>query len=194
MILILGIWLIKPVPQGVSLPAYPIAGDTVQPLLQKGDIILRMGKSTVSRLIVSALQGDLEISHCALYLPEEEAVIHSVSQSLSDFDGVQKENYSQFSLNSRPGTTIIVRPLLSMEEREEFVQKVLTAYENKIPFDNYFQMNNGETYYCSELFYHSLPERFQKGSFIFQEPQGVIKFESFLNPEYFETIVDFRPQ
>ncbi len=67
-------------------------------LLQNGDIILRHGYGMASDIIVKTLNEKYDISHCAIICKDSNQinVIHSVSQSLSDFNGVQTQTLSRF--------------------------------------------------------------------------------------------------
>ena len=71
-------------------------------LIQDGDIILRHGNGLVSDLIVKSLHEEFDISHCAIITKKNNdfVVIHSVSQSLSDYDGVQSQSLKSFVKSS----------------------------------------------------------------------------------------------
>jgi hypothetical protein len=174
------------------------AGDPLSPedvaLLQPGDFILRRGDSLVSRLIVSVLGGEDGFSHSGILRRDgrgEWMVIHSVSRALADHDGVQEEPLRLFVRNSVPGSTAVVRLRASVEIREAVVKVAGDLLARGAPFDVGFQLDNGAVY-CSELLWLALPEDIRYGTTVFHGPGKVIRFESFLDPHYFDLVVDRR--
>ncbi len=87
--------------------------------LKEGDIILRHGFGFVSNTIVKALGEDLPVSHVGMIVKNEKgefAVIHSVSQTLSDHNGVQIQDLQNFVRDSQDSSIVIVRYKNSINE------------------------------------------------------------------------------
>jgi len=162
-------------------------------LIRPGDIILRHGKSFLSDVIVNLMDEDIMVSHCAFVveIDNKPAIIHSVSKSLSGFDGIQAESLSHFLTNSKANSNIVVRFRGTAKEQTEAISKAFDLLQKKLPFDNQYKLTNGENLYCSELLYSILPDRFSKEAVIFKIDE-LIAFESFIQPEYFDIIIDHR--
>ena len=72
-------------------------------LLKDGDIILRHGYGFVSDMIVETLNDSTGISHCAILTKYKNhwIIVHSVSSTLSDVDGVQWQDLNTFINQSK---------------------------------------------------------------------------------------------
>jgi len=163
-----------------------------QALLRPGDIILRRGDSFASSLIVQALGGCTGFSHCGIIDGTSETglrVSHSVSRSLSDQDGLQQESLTSFTASSIPGTTTVMR---LKGGGAALASGVLPLLAQGAPFDNGFTLDPSDGLYCSELIYHLLPEPIRMQTMVYQNPGSIIRFESFLDPRYFDVIIDHR--
>jgi hypothetical protein len=161
--------------------------------IKPGDIILRKGKSFASDFITMMMNEDLKVSHCGLIVEQDNelAVIHSVSVSLSDNDGIQIQKLAQFINYSQPNSHIIVRYNGNDQKINKIINKAWTLLEQKLPFDNDFELNNGRNLYCSELFWEILPENF-KTEAVSYKLERIIAFESFLHPDVFTVIINHR--
>ena len=80
-------------------------------LLHDGDIILRHGYGFVSDMIVKTLNDSTGLSHCAIITQYKGhwIVIHSVSSTLSDVDGVQWQDLNTFISQSKKKSIVVVR-------------------------------------------------------------------------------------
>ncbi|HRD53771.1 MAG TPA: YiiX/YebB-like N1pC/P60 family cysteine hydrolase [Flavobacteriales bacterium] len=80
-------------------------------MLQPGDIILRRGHGLVSDLISSVLSEEYDVSHCGIVAEHDSAlwVIHSVSSSVSEADGMQAHRLQAFVQQSKPSSVIVSR-------------------------------------------------------------------------------------
>lgn len=162
-------------------------------MLNPGDIILRKGKSFASEIISNFLKSPLNVSHCGLIVEynDELSVIHSVSRSLSGFDGIQIEALSDFLLNSQPQSNIVVRYNGGRTQIDSFIEEAFSLLALKLPFDNSFELDNGANLYCTELFWEILPDNFRTDAASFKLNK-IIAFESFLHPDIFSVIIDHR--
>ncbi|HBO40901.1 MAG TPA: hypothetical protein DD477_06755 [Spirochaetaceae bacterium] len=172
----------------------PLSADELA-RLAPGDFILRRGNSLVSRLIVYSLGEPTGYSHCGILWPDPASgtwqVIHSVSEALSGTDGLRREPLADFWRKSLPDSTTVVRYRADQATVAAMLETANRLLAAPPAFDNGFQLG-GDSLYCSELLWLVLPAT-ERGSFIrLQAPIGVIRFESFLDPAWFETILDHR--
>jgi len=168
-------------------------------LLQDGDILLRHGYGFVSDMIVKTLKEDFSISHCAILVKDDSAfnVIHSVSQSLSEFDGVQIQDLRRFVNDSKKNSLIVLRYKNSNgEDRESISQRARYYLERQVPFDNSFDINDTTRYFCTELIWKIFLDAFNID--IFEKKYGLggtefLKFDIFFDPDLFEIILSHHP-
>lgn len=176
-------------------PGDPLPPDVLT-RIQSGDIIMRRGTSFVSSMIVEILGDPPGFSHCGILVPAENEgwqVIHSVSRSLSDLDGVQIEALESFVRNSIPGSTTLVRLRSSFAPTDQsLADRARTILAQGYGFDNLFRLGVENGVYCSELLWLILPSQVLAESLKFQEPGHIIRFESFLDDRFYEVIYDAR--
>ncbi|MDP4267046.1 MAG: YiiX/YebB-like N1pC/P60 family cysteine hydrolase [Bacteroidota bacterium] len=124
--------------------------------LHNGDIILRKGYGLVSNLIVKELNEKYKISHCGIIEIKNGKinVIHSVSHSLSDFDGVQKNTIADFLKGSTWGSVIVVRARQTDTLTEKHIISKANYYlSKKVRFDSSFNFNDSSEFFCQEFIY-----------------------------------------
>lgn len=167
--------------------------------LQDGDIILRHGYGLVSDGIVETLNSDINISHCAILTKDTNnqfIVIHSVSQSLSDFDGVQSQDLKSFIKDSKVNSVIVVRYRFKPEEDPSLIGKKAKYYlAKRVPFDMDFDLKDSTKIYCAELLWKIFKDNFNYDCFDTDKP-GLhdknyhLTFYPFLDPKHFKTIIN----
>lgn len=123
--------------------------------LQRGDIVLRRGYGMVSDLIVARLKDSVDLSHCGILSIDSTGsykVIHSLSKSVSKFDGMQVCSLQEFVQDARPESLRAVR---HKEIEGRLIEAQALAYlKQGIPFDHAFNINDSSAFYCSELPIH----------------------------------------
>lgn len=172
-------------------------------LLKNGDIILRKGFGMMSSMIAAGLNENYKVSHCGVLCKDTSCqsgwrVIHTVSASLSNFDGMQSVDLDTFLRNSAPGSVIVSRFRMKAWEglpsdsitifRNRIAHKAGIYLERKIPFDHGFEIDDSTGFYCSELIWHILQSEFNVN--IFQKA-SVERYEH-LNFSYFWDTKNFR--
>lgn len=163
-------------------------------MLQDGDIILRHGYGFVSDLITETLSENVNVSHCAIFVKSDTSmdVIHSVSQSLSDYDGVQMQNLKKFINDSKKNSVVVVRYKFKDGDDKTLIGKRARYYlEQKIPFDNNFDYTDSTEFFCSELLWKVFKDAYNID--IYEDKYGksnneFMKFDIFFNPKYFEIV------
>lgn len=172
-------------------------------LLKPGDIIMRHGYGFVSNTIVNTLKEDYSISHAGIIVKDKNGglrVVHSVSQTISDFDGVQDVDLNTFVRDSRPNSIMVVRFLPSggkPESIEGVSQRANFYLDQKIPFDYSFSLEDDSRFYCSEFIVRVLADNFGDslfGQFFPPDMSGIdkLKFGIFLDPGLFEIVINHQ--
>lgn len=125
-------------------------------MLEDGDIILRRGEGFVSSVISNLNEADYQISHCAILVQKDSAnwfIVHTVSSELSNVDGVQSEKLDRFTAESVDSTIVVLRYKADKEIRNQIAYRARYYLDQKIPFDNAFNLADTTEFYCTELIY-----------------------------------------
>jgi len=162
--------------------------------LRPGDILIRQGHGLVSKLIEEQLSEDISISHSALVVQGVQGlgVIHSISSTLSGIDGLQYQDLDQFFTYSQPGSTILIRPRLTENQKNRYLDYAQELLEKKVGFDHSFDLHNPLVLYCSEFLTHILDHvGFWDGeNSILVNEKGWILFETFYKNPGFQVLLD----
>lgn len=183
--------------QEQSFNRYRLSKNEIE-LLQDGDIILRHGFGVVSKMIGETMHEKYNISHCAIVsrpTHDSISIIHSVSSSLSDFDGVQVCSLDKFMQESMPNSVIVVRYKPKQKNEMSLISKRAAYYlEQKVPFDDDFDINEHSKIYCSELPYLVFKEEFKVDIFDAAHPEKSRhkKFEAFWDTAMFSIIINHQ--
>jgi len=166
-------------------------------LLQNGDIILRHGYGMASDIIVKTLNEKYDISHCAIICKDSNQinVIHSVSQSLSDFNGVQTQTLSRFINDSKKNSVIVVRYKNPQHTDNTLIAERATYYlSKKIPFDNDFDIDDSTNIYCNELIWRTIKDSYYvdifKNQLKDEDKKSHYKFYALWDTTNFEIIIN----
>ena len=132
--------------------------------IREGDIILRYGKGYASHLIVELLDEERPISHCSIIAKDEEKgghqVIHSVSSSISDADGMQVDGLNDFVAQSVDSSVMLLRYKSREDEvpSTEMAERAEAYLRADLPFDTSFDLQDANAIYCSELIERSFED------------------------------------
>lgn len=157
-------------------------------LIQEGDILLRQGTGPFSRYIVRGLKEEHPFSHSAIVcrIKGKLTVVQSISADLSGIDGLQTQSIPDFFADVADSNIAIIRPIMDSVQRKTFTAEALKFLAAKLPFDHHYNIEDESSVYCSELIYHCYRRATAKNPFAFNN--GVMKFDSFFQPEYFTTV------
>jgi len=167
-------------------------------LLEEGDIILRRGEGFISGAIARILSHEpFNLSHCAMLTrgKKDWLVVHAVSSSLSDFDGVQREPLDRFSATSVDSSIVVIRYKGSPEIRKKMGLRAREYCNAKIPFDHAFDLEDSSSFYCTELLHRIFIDVLNEDLFMYRFGEGhpgYIHFDGLLNPTYFELILNHQ--
>ncbi len=165
-------------------------------MLKDGDFILRHGYGLVSDGIANTMNEEFHVSHCAILVQSDTAkngfrVIHSVSQSLSPYDGVQEQWFPRFIRDSQRNSIMVVRFKLVNDSTRHIISDAALSYlQRQVPFDHAFDISDTNKLYCSELPWIIIKNEFGIDIFKdkYNEEKDHMKFSNFWNPEYFEVV------
>ncbi len=165
-------------------------------MLKDGDLILRHGYGLVSDGIANTMNEEFHVSHCAILVQSDTAihgfrVIHSVSQSLSPWDGVQEQHFPRFIKDSQRNSIMVVRFKHVNDSTRHIISDAALSYlDRRVPFDHAFDISDTNKLYCSELPWLIIKNEFGIDIFKdqYNEEKDHMKFSNFWNPEHFEVV------
>lgn len=124
-------------------------------VLQEGDIIFRHGFGLISDAIVNLTKEIYSVSHCGILCKDTNnqwIVIHTVSNTLADIDGMQSDDLTTFVKNSKRNSIVIVRYKATCDSTNTLFTKQAFYYlHQQIPFDDKFDMKDTAEFFCTEL-------------------------------------------
>lgn len=156
--------------------------------LKDGDVILRRGNSIFSELIARNFPASEGMSHCGFIfkIDGQYQVIHTISKSLSDIDGIRINTLEKFVREAKQNRICIIRYHKKLNS-DSMKERCLALLKQKIPFDNDFDLNDSSKLYCSELLRYVYQEQGEPDFFEMRKIVGVsvIDFSTFFNTELF---------
>ena len=162
-------------------------------MLCNGDIILRKGFGFVSNKIVEILNEPYPLSHCGIVVLDDGApyVIHSVSSTLSDYDGVQRSSLNSFFADSKPCSIVVVRYLGAQSDGGTLITTEAKRYlQAKVPFDNSFDLADNTKMYCTELVWKILLDKYSCDIYPDQSSHTALGFAPFMDATCFKVIIN----
>lgn len=118
-------------------------------LLKNGDLILRKGRSVESYAVYSA-DKEAEFTHIGMVVYENKIpfVIHAVPHKNKT---LKKESVQDFLKPKNASKFAIYRSSFSSEVLRNVTSEVKKFYNNKIVFDNNYNLETDNEMYCTEL-------------------------------------------
>jgi len=166
-------------------------------MIEDGDIILRHGYGFVSDYIVDTKKEEFKVSHCAIIIKDSItgrlSVIHSVSQTLAEYDGVQTQSLQVFLNDCKKNSIIISRYKRANKEAAHKISNRAKYYlANRVPFDNKFDLFNNTEIYCTELIYLIIKDEFNDDIFSYESNTNTsdIDFKVFTDTTHFDVIIN----
>lgn len=141
--------------QKSSSPADTILPDTTR--LHNGDLIFRMGRSNLSRIITTIYPG--EFSHTGILYKENNCwyVIHaSENDDNGKHEEVIKVPLSQFTYNAR--AIGLARVKCAAWQKEAATRNALKMAAERVPFDSAYNLEDHSKVYCTEMVYVAYKE------------------------------------
>jgi len=168
-------------------------------LIHDGDIILRHGFGIVSDFISKTYNKGLQISHCAIITKNAGTynIIHSVSKSLSDFDGVQTQDLISFIRESKRNSVVVLRYKPKTDKSLSCISKRAKYYlDKRIPFDNSFDLDDSTEFYCTELLWKIFIDEFNDDIFPVESSgeRDHLRMSTFFDTTRFQVIINHLPR
>lgn len=151
--------------------------------LQDGDIILRYGHGLVSDYIANLLEEEFTITHCGIINKKDNhlSVIHSESSSYLSNEGIQQQDFDEFTDAGHPNSVIVVRYNRSNSQDLSPITRRAEYYlEKKLPFDYSFNPKDTTQMFCSEIIWHIFLDVFKDDIFR-DSPKNSRNFKQFKN-------------
>jgi len=163
-------------------------------MLRDGDIIIRKGFGFVSNKITDILNEPYNVSHCGIVCnttaPGGPSVIHSVSSTLSDIDGVQSCNIKKFVAESRENSIIVVRFKDTASHSTQLISTEAQRYlDAKLPFDNSFDLADSTEIYCTELVWKILLDNYDHDLYPNKAASPTLGFAPLVDSAHFAIVI-----
>lgn len=163
-------------------------------MLRDGDIIIRKGFGFVSNKITDILNEPYNVSHCGIVCnttaPGGPTVIHSVSSTLSDIDGVQSCNIKKFVAESRENSIIVVRFKDTASHPSRLIASEAQRYlDAQLPFDNSFDLTDSSEIYCTELVWKILLDKYGHDLYPNQAATHTLGFAPLVDTAHFDIVI-----
>jgi len=165
-------------------------------LIQEGDIILRHGFGLISDAIVKYAQDMYPVSHCGIIVKDSLGdffVIHTVSNTLVDIDGMQQDGFDKFVKESHKNSLIIVRYHYENDTEATAIANCAKHYlSQQIPFDNKFDSNDSTAFFCTELIRNVFIKALNVDLYTLSPAAKIdcMSFSPFFQPAYFSFILN----
>ncbi|MDD4210278.1 MAG: YiiX/YebB-like N1pC/P60 family cysteine hydrolase [Bacteroidales bacterium] len=167
-------------------------------LLKEGDLIFRQGFGLISDIIAGRTKETYTISHCGILCKDsnnEWIVIHTVSNTLAEIDGIQSDNLSRFVKNSKENSILILRYKNACDSTNTLIKQKSFYYLNKqIAFDDSFDMQDTSEFYCTELIRHIFLDVYHVDIYNLhtETSYDVLGFSPFWDKKTFEPILSHQ--
>ena len=174
---------------------YQLTEDETQ-LLQEGDIIFRHGYGIISDAIVKYAKENYPISHCGIVVLDslgELAVIHTVSNTLANIDGMQLDKLDKFIRESQVNSVIVSRyHSLDSTLSTRIAEHAKYYLSRQIPFDNNFDCEDSTKFFCTEFVWRVFNEVAEVDLYKLLSSQRVdcMNFAAFLHPARFSILIN----
>jgi len=158
-------------------------------LLQEGDFVFRLGYGMVSFFLESQT-GASGVSHIGVLVKDslDFAVIHSISGSMAEMDGVQKISLNGFLFEAKPHSLVVTRLKNSSGKLIAYEARRLLA--ERVPFDMSFDIKDTTKLFCSEMINFILQKT--HNTEVFSQEATEFPFTGFFDTSKFEILVDRR--
>ncbi len=167
--------------------------------LQEGDIILRHGFGIISDAIVKYVKNSYPVSHCGIIVKDTSGklfVIHTVSNTLAEIDGMQKDDLDKFVKGSHVSSIIVTRYNYENDTMQKKIAQQANYYlSQQIPFDHRFDCSDSTAFFCTEFIWKVFKTAINVDLY---ESSGEKEFNcknfsAFTNPVRFTIILNHNP-
>ena len=158
-------------------------------LLREGDFVFRLGYGLVSYFLEKGA-GASGVSHIGVLVKDSADfdVIHSISGSMAETDGVQKISLNNFLYNAKPGSFVATR--LKNGNGETIANEARRLFAKRLPFNHSFDIKDTNRLFCSQLANVILQNTHNLE--VFSQDAEDFPFGGFFDTSMFEVLVDRR--
>ena len=161
-------------------------------ILQEGDIIFRHGFGIISDAIVKYSKTDYPVSHCGIIVKDSLGrlfVIHTVSNTLAEIDGMQKDNLDLFVKGSHHNSLIVMRYVYENDTMKSKIAEWANYYlSQQIPFDNQFNCADTTKFFCTEFIWNVFKNAIDVD--LYQSLDDCMSFSVFFDKERFKVVLN----
>lgn len=165
-------------------------------LLRNGDIIMRQGRGAISMSISTQLNEKCMLSHCGIVSIDGDSIniIHTLSQTVSNEDGMQKATLNEFTDDTYENSLVVVR--LKNTDNSKIANRAKYYLAKKIPFDHDFNVADTTQFFCNELISHILTSEYAVNvvDTSTSDPMQNLRFGRLLDTTKFEIIINHQQQ
>ena len=164
-------------------------GEAERSLLREGDFVFRLGYGIVS-FILESQTGASGVSHIGVLVKDTAGfdVIHSISGSMAEHDGVQKVSLDRFLYEARPQSFVATR--LKNSDGESIAKEARRLLAKRIPFDLSFDIKDTNRLFCSS--FANLILKNTHSVAVYDDNAKEFPFSVFFDTAKFEIVVDRR--
>ncbi len=158
-------------------------------LLREGDFVFRLGYGMVS-FFLETQTGASGVSHIGVLVKDtlDFFVIHSISGSMAELDGVQKVSLNDFLFEAKPHSFVATR--LKNSNGELIANEARRLLAKRVPFDMSFDIKDTTQLFCSEMINFILQKT--HNTEVFSQEATQFPFTGFFDTSKFEILVDRR--
>jgi hypothetical protein len=129
-------------------------------LLKPGDLITRTDNDWVSISIRNLCDSDKTYSHCGMIFETngKKEVWHIITGDENKSGLIQKESFESFVNPNKKSGFGVFRYNLAASEIDSARKIIETFVEQKIVFDNNFDIDSNDKLYCSEMLYKAIKQ------------------------------------
>ncbi|TXH20425.1 MAG: hypothetical protein E6Q95_05680 [Chitinophagaceae bacterium] len=134
-----------------------IAIDSIQKIVLDGDMILRNGTDEVSAAARSFNRKEKLYSRCGIVQIENDTtwVYHAIGGKYNPSNQLKREMLSSFCAQTENDKVAIFRYEMNAKEQINLKNIVHHYYQQKLPFDLFFNFNTDDAMYCAEFVFKS---------------------------------------
>ncbi len=134
--------------------------DSLKTSLQEGDLITRSDNDFESRTLQNFSTRDKSFSHSGLVFKEADGwvVYHAMTGAENPSGNCRRDPIDSFVNPMQKTGFGLFRYRLQPEEIQKLHGYVQDIHRKNIPFDVYFNLNNDDSLYCSELIWKGLQQ------------------------------------
>ncbi len=124
-----------------------------EPLLQEGDLVVRMNNDPMSFYIKNFNRKDKSYSHAGIVLMEngKPVIFHIVNGSNNQEEKMKKDSLGAFADPRQNSAYGIFRYKLAAGEINKLKEKIHQWYKQGVQFDPAFNLQTDDKMYCSEM-------------------------------------------